>query len=185
MTQGHYPSAQAGPTCFGNGAVFDRTCFFALLEQAIAVAQAGSAPVLIVTDLPGLRDAAPSHALQLSDAVAGRMADALGGHGFLGAQPGGRFAALIASDGPVDTPAMAQMLLASLARPIVIDGQVLATGAVVGMAHWGRDGQTAEELFVAADHAIHETNSRALAALALPDPVEGVRFVPSPLRKSA
>ena len=61
---------------------------------------------------------------------------------------------------------MAQMLLASLARPIVIDGQVLATGAVVGMAHWGRDGQTAEELFVAADHAIHETNSRALAALA-------------------
>jgi predicted signal transduction protein with EAL and GGDEF domain len=182
MTQGHHLSGQTAPTCFGHGAVFDRTCFFALLERAISVAQPDSAPVLIVIDLPGLRDAAPAHASHLSDAVAGRIAEALNGHGFLGAQPAGRFAALIASDGPVDASATAQMLLASLARPIAVDGQILPTGAVLGIVHWGQGGHTAEEMFVTADRAIHESSARVPAALAFPEPVAGVRFVASPLR---
>ena len=183
MTQGKPSPTQTDPTCFGHGALFDRTCFYALLEQAITVAQPGSAPVLVVIDLPGLRDAAPSHAAHLADAVAGRIADALNGHGFLGAQPGGRFAALIASDGPMDPSVLAQGMLAGLARPITADGGALAAGAVLGMAHWDIDGRTAEDLFVAADQAIYLAVNGAPTKV--PDPVKGIRFVPSPLRKQA
>jgi len=158
----------------------DRATFFNLVGEAARVAEPGSAPVLIVIELTGLRDLAlvngPVSAL--AEAAAGRIAGVLGETGYVSIQRSGRIA-LVAEDNGGAIDALATALLASLVRPVVAEGVTLTPGAMLGIARWSRDGVTVEELFVAAHQAICSETAAPIPGVGGHRPV---RYVPSPLR---
>lgn len=186
MTTGDEPFARVTP---GGRDAMKSAAFFALIAGAISVAEPGSAPVLMKVDVPGLRAMESTHgrgiAAALADIALGRLGTVLGGNGFVCAQRDGQFAALIATDGSVGAAALGSAMLASLALPIAAQGIVLPVGATMGVAEWGKDGETAEELFVSADQAIYDAQN-PVAPLPVPGPVPlNIRYVASPLRQRA
>jgi GGDEF domain-containing protein len=160
----------------------DRKVFFDLLCAAIDVAEAGSAPVLLIIDVPGLLAIGQRHGsgaqAALARLVAQRLCGVAGAQGFIGQQSAARFTVLLANDGQRSAEVIGDALLACLALPIACNGLVLPVGAAMGCANWADHGKTAEELFVAADQALH----RAVGASPAIAPL---RFRPSPLARSA
>lgn len=180
------------------GSVLDRASFFALMETAISVAEPGSVPVLMLVEL-AWRDATMNaygaeQAARLLDSAPARIADALDGHGFVCALRETRLAVLAASDSSAPVSALAEVILASLASPVLADQPAPIPDPVMALAQWGVDGETPEELFVAADVELHAklrapTATDRLAHETLPparQPAEGtaplLRFRRSPLR---
>ena len=165
-------------------AIVARGEFFALLEAAGRVAEPGSVPLLLVIELAGLREYGRDVAVQriLAEAAAKLLAQALGDEGYVGALRQGRLAVLAASDGARSFEVLASTLLAALARPIAANGHTLTPGATLSAATWGEDGETPEELFVAADQRIHAARVEARS----PVPANyAVTFRLSPLRVGA
>lgn len=162
-------------------ASLDRATFFNLVGEAARVAEPGSAPVLIVIELTGLRDLAlvngPVSAL--AEAAAGRIAGVLGETGYVSIQRSGRIALVAEDNGGGAIDALATALLAGFVRPIVAEGVTLTPGALLGIARWGDDGVTVEELFVAAHQAICSETAAPIPGVGGHRPV---RYVPSPLR---
>ena len=142
--------------------LLDRKRFFALVEDSILVALPGSVPVLLLIDLPAMR-ALPTAACadELAGDIAQRISAALGNDAILSSQCTGRFAALIASDGPMSAAAAPAALLAALVDSPASTGATFAAEAGVGVAIWGEDGLSAEQLFVAADQSLHVLRSAA------------------------
>jgi len=153
MTQ--WPPAQLQPVAT------DRATFFALLNRAIEVARQDSAPVLLHLELHGLHRIAEDYGSPrqkiMAEVAAARLAEVLGDNGYVCALRQARIAVLAASDGNNSPNAIAAALLAALASPIMVDGVQLTPGAALSIACWGRDGETAEELFVAADVAMRRS----------------------------
>jgi hypothetical protein len=148
---------------------------------AVRVAEPGSAPALIVIELGGLREVALVNGpvAALAEAAAGRIAGVLGETGYVSVQRSGRIALVAEDDGGSAIDALTTALLAIFARPVVAEGVTLTPGAVLGMARWGRDGVTVEELFVAADQAIcFEASARMQCVTGRGQ----VNCAPSPLR---
>jgi len=186
------------------GSVLDRANFFGLIETAISVAEPGSVPVLMLielawraatTDVYGAEQTA-----RLLSAAPSRIAEALAGNGFVCALRETRLAVLAASDSSTPVSALADAILASLACPVLNDELARVPDPVLASAEWGTDGETPEELFVAADLALHALLRRqgppdAQAAMteaadrqAAPSPAQanpilsGLRFRRSPLQ---
>jgi GGDEF domain-containing protein len=141
------------------GSVLDRSSFFGLIETAISVAEPGSVPVLMLielawhnatTDVYGAEQTA-----RLLEAAPSRIASALEGNGFVCALREARLAVLAASDSRMPVAALAGTILSSLASPVLPDEPARAPDPVLASAEWGSDGETPEELFVAADLALH------------------------------
>ena len=158
--------------------------FFALLEAAGSVAEPGSVPLLLVIELAALRESGHDLDTQrvLAEAAAERLTQVLGHEGYICVLRQGRLAVLAASDGGRSSDVLASTLLAALARPIAAAGHTLTPGATLSMATWGEDGETPEELFVAADQRIHAAQAEAVAPIAQ---TCAVTFRPSPLRARA
>jgi GGDEF domain-containing protein len=181
------------------GSVLDRASFFALMETAISVAEPGSVPVLMLVEL-AWRDATSDtygaeQAARLLGSAPARIAGALDGNGFVCALRETRLAVLAATDSSAPVAALAEVILASLASPVLADEPARIPDPVMAVAQWGVDGETPEELFVAADVELHAK----LRAPATPDvPADdsaptasqsdegtnfaGLRFRRSPLR---
>ncbi len=141
------------------GSVLDRASFFALIETAISVAEPGSVPVLMLVEL-AWRDATTNvfgaeRTAGLLEAAPTRIADALGGSGFVCALRETRLAVLAASDSTTPVSALRDAILASLACPVLPGEPAPLPDPVMALAQWGIDGETPEELFVAADLALH------------------------------
>jgi predicted signal transduction protein with EAL and GGDEF domain len=182
------------------GSVLDRTSFFGLIETAIRVAEPGSVPVLMLVEL-AWRDATTDsygaeRTARLLQTAPARIAAALGGNGFVCALRETRLAVLAASDCSTPVSVLADLILASLACPVLADDVVRTQDPVLAVAQWGVDGETPEELFVSADVALHAklrspsspTQAAASTAsqperLADQGPVaSGIRFRRSPLQ---
>jgi GGDEF domain-containing protein len=139
--------------------VLDRSSFFGLIETAISVAEPGSVPVLMLIEL-AWRDATTDvygaeQTARLLEAAPSRIASALEGNGFVCALRETRLAVLAASDSRMPVAALAGTILSSLASPVLPDEPARAPDPVLASAEWGSDGETPEELFVAADLALH------------------------------
>jgi GGDEF domain-containing protein len=164
------------------GTPVERGAFFALLNQAVRFAEAGSAPVLVLMELTGLGEVAARHGPHRQDALAQaaalRIAAALGDAGYVCMLRNHRLAALVASDGKPSLDTIATRLLAHLAVPIAADGIHLTPGTRLGMAQWDVDGVTVDELLVAADVAMQSRAETPSATITKPAPF---RFVASPL----
>ena len=141
------------------GSVLDRASFFALMETAISVAEPGSVPVLMLVELAWREATTDAYgaeqAARLLDSAPARIAGALDGHGFICALRETRLAVLAASDSTAPVSALAEVILASLASPVLVDEPARIPDPVMAMAQWGVDGETPEELFVAADVELH------------------------------
>lgn len=176
-------------------ALVSRGEFCALLDAAVAVAEPGSEPVLLLIELAGLRDGNHDPATQtaLAEAASATLAEVLGDQGYVCALRQGRLGVITASDNAAPAEARSTALLAALARPIVVGGTTLTPGAALSTATWGDDGETVEELFVAADRRICEVTARASTTAAdrranknfKVQQSNNIRFVASPLCASA
>ncbi len=166
--------------------IVSRKDFVALLELAGRAAGPNSVPVLMMVELNGLRDGdfVPAVERQFVEAAALRLAATLGVDGYVSALHQGRLGVLTASDGAQSPAALGVALLAALARPLLVDGRALASGATLGAAVWGEDGDCTDALFVAADQQIHVARGEGPTAL-MQDTWRSVSFVDSPLRLHA
>ena len=117
-------------------AMVSRGEFCALLDAAVAVAEPGSAPVLLLIELAGLRegDHDPVTHTALAEAAAARLADVLGDQGYVCALRQGRLGVITASDDASPAEGLSTALLAALARPIVARGTTLTPGATLSTA---------------------------------------------------
>lgn len=177
-----------------SGPLLERSAFMVLLDCAVQAAEPLSAPLLFVIDIAGLKDIAaqqgPEAQARLAQLAAERVAGVLGDHGYVCALRGSRLAVLAASDCGPSADAIGNAVLASLAQPIMDEGLVLKPGAVLGMARWGIDGFSVDELFVAADLRLQKIDSieacEEADCLSLIGPhAPQVRFRESPLRAFA
>lgn len=181
------------------GSVLDRASFFGLIDTAIRVAEPGSVPVLILVDLAWRDTTIQAYGAQgtarLLQTAPARIAAALGDNGFVCALRETRLAVLAASDSGEPVDALAELILTSLACPALADETVRTPAPVLAIAQWGVDGETPEELFVAADLALHALlrapgeehapTERPVPAASLLDHGTargGLRFRPSPLQ---
>ena len=180
------------------GAVLDRSSFFAVIEAAIRVAEEGSAPVLMLVELAWRAASTDcfgeAATAQLVSNAPLRIAEALGGNGFICALGETRLAVLAASDSSTSAATLGAAMIASLACPAQPEASSTTPDPVLAMAIWGADGETPEELFVAADLALHakmrgQTEERAntwrsspvLGRSDVSQPVDGIRLRRSPL----
>ena len=145
-------------SAFGSSEAIDRPTFYALLAGAIKVAKVHSAPVLIMIDIEDLRKTGAVQGIQkqrvIAQNVAARFAASVGTEGFVCALGGSRLAVLTASDGLQSVEVLEKALLCTLLRLANDDGLALRGAATLSTAQWPTDGETADALFVLADHGI-------------------------------
>jgi predicted signal transduction protein with EAL and GGDEF domain len=180
------------------GTVLDRSSFFAVIEAAIRVAEQGSAPVLMLVELAWRAASTDcfgeAATARLVSTAPLRIADALGGNGFICALGETRLAVLAASDSSTPATTLGAAMIASLARPAQPEASFVTPDPVLAMAVWGVDGETPEELFVAADLALHAKlrgqtgdgasiwrSSPVLGRSDVSQSVDGIRLRRSPL----
>ena len=144
-------------SAFGSSEAIDRPTFYALLAGAIKVAKVHSAPVLIMIDIEDLREIGILQGIQkqrvIAQNVAARFAASVGTEGFVCALGGSRLAVLTASDGLQSVEVLEKALLCTLLR-LAKDGIAVSPAATISTAKWPVDGETADALFVLADHGI-------------------------------
>ncbi|WP_148611678.1 putative bifunctional diguanylate cyclase/phosphodiesterase [Nocardioides rubriscoriae] len=153
----------------------------ALLAHATAL---GRTAVLMVLDLDGfkeLNDVAGHHVGDHVLAEVGRRLHEISGDHDLVVRLGGdEFAVLCTpTKAPTDTgPARAQRVIDALAEPLEVDDLTVTVGVSVGLASYGVDGTTLDELLRAADQAMYaakEAGSRQWRASTQPGPHEESR----------
>lgn len=91
--------------------------------------------------------------------VAGRLNRCTTARDLLARLGGDEFALLAPMERPQDAAAMAQAILAALAKPFEIDGETVSIGASIGIAIAPRDGQSTESLLQYADVALYRVKS--------------------------
>ncbi len=96
---------------------------------------------------------------QLLRDVSTRLAVCAGGTGFVGRLGGDEFALLFEVNKPEDSVLVAQAILATLARPFVIEGETVNIGASIGIAIAPRNGTNPEILMQSADVALYRVKA--------------------------
>lgn len=183
---------------FRSSEPIDRTTFYSLLAGAIVVATVNSAPVLIMIDIEDLREIGAAQGIErqwaIAQNVAARFAASVGTEGFVCALGGSRLAVLTASDGLQSVEVLEKALLGTLLRHANDDGIALSPAVTLSTAQWPDDGETADALFVLADHGIFAARAQseqephwslrqeAHGVVAEKDFGDIVRFAVSPLR---
>ncbi len=138
-------------------ALANRRATMAALEQAMA----GDAPFAVaLMDLDGFKQVNDRLGHHAGDAllveVARRLVDAAGTDDHVGRLGGDEFCVLLRDAGSEsDCAARCTALLATLGRPVLLDGQPLQFGASLGYAVHGLHGDTAEALLHGADQALY------------------------------
>ena len=128
---------------------------------------------LLLVDLDGFKQINDTHGHALGDEclkeAAARLTQCCGGAELVARIGGDEFAVLVGTKLSAATvEALATTIVATIGRPLTRDGQTLALGASVGIAH--HRGGTAEDLFRQADIALYaakaagRNTSRAFAA---------------------
>ncbi|WP_323791658.1 putative bifunctional diguanylate cyclase/phosphodiesterase [Nocardioides sp.] len=123
-------------------------------------AEVGRPAVLLVLDLDGfkqLNDAAGHHVGDQVLAEVGARLRRTAEHGDLVVRLGGdEFAVLSAPlEAPESGAARARAFIRALTMPLEVDDLSLSVGVSVGLASYGQDGNTVEELLCAADQAMY------------------------------
>jgi diguanylate cyclase (GGDEF)-like protein len=154
--------------------LLNRSAFLARLEAALAHARAGGPPVaLLYFDLDRLKALNDTLGHPAGDAVlravGERLRAGLRGADAIGRLGGDEFAVL--AEGPLlaGAEALAARLQALLAEPVRIQGEMVQTGASVGLA-LARDAVRAEELLRRADLAMYTAKGEGGAAVAVYSP---------------
>ncbi|QCI66696.1 PAS-domain containing protein [Phreatobacter stygius] len=96
---------------------------------------------------------------RLLRAVSERLMLAVGPQGTIARLGGDEFAILMRTARPQDSEALARRLVALMAEPFVIDGQVINTGSSIGIAVAPQDGTAADHLMKCADLALYRAKS--------------------------
>jgi diguanylate cyclase (GGDEF)-like protein len=114
---------------------------------------------LLIVDLDGFKEVNDTfgHAAgdELLVQVAQRLRDAVRGHDVVARLGGDEFALVLGSASLAEAEAAAQRVLDALARPVLIDGQSIATGGSVGIAMHPLDGDEPAALLRRADLAMY------------------------------
>jgi diguanylate cyclase len=95
--------------------------------------------------------------------IANRLRGVCGADGVVARQGGDEFAILIPAGSALNTPALADHILAALVPPCAVGGHIIRVGASIGVARWPGDGATIHELFETADRALYATKGQARA----------------------
>ena len=140
----------------------------------------GDVVTLAFLDLDGLKDVndALGHGIgdELLKAIATRLKEKLPEQAVCGRFDGDEFAlAMLAPDMDAAEDAI-QSLLAELARPYWIDGQVAQVGVTTGLAHVPRDGRNREELMRRADLALRAGKRKQRGGITRFAPAMDVEF---------
>jgi len=148
---GPQPELQAQPQAQPRGR------FFELLGAGVEVAEPGSAPALILVEIaaPAPGDDASQDAAALVAGVTEGLCGVVGDSGIICHLGELRFGVMVATDGPESPDAVGTRILATIATLTGPQSPHRVGDAVLGVALWGPQGETAEELFVAADAEIH------------------------------
>jgi diguanylate cyclase (GGDEF)-like protein len=129
------------------------------LDEEIAAAGVDARFAIALLDLDGFKPVNDRHGHAVGDQllceVAGRLRHACGDGAIVARQGGDEFAILVRAGSPLLATALADHILASLAAPYRIDGQIIRVGASVGVAEWPAHGATAKKLFEVADRALY------------------------------
>lgn len=150
-------------------ALANRRATMAALEQAMA----GDAPFAVaLMDLDGFKQVNDRLGHHAGDAllveVARRLVDAAGTDDHVGRLGGDEFCVLLRDAGSEsDCAARCTALLATLGRPVLLDGQPLQFGASLGYAVHGLHGVTAEALLHGADQALYAAKRGTFDAIGM------------------
>ena len=129
-----------------------------LIDTMLARRNHGEVVTLAFLDLDGLKDINDAFGHGIGDdllrAIAARLKEKLPGAAACGRYDGDEFALVLLAPDMETAEKMVQALVAELARPYWIDGQVAQVGVTTGLAHVPSDGQTREELMRRADLAL-------------------------------
>lgn len=115
---------------------------------------------------------------QLLQAVAQRLSASLRPTDKIARLGGDEFAVLLPSvASPREPEVVAKRVVERLSRPYDIDGHNVVIGASVGIALMPRDGRSAEDLLIAADHALYaaKASGRSQHCYFAPEMIETVR----------
>ncbi|WP_447760870.1 diguanylate cyclase domain-containing protein [Sphingopyxis panaciterrae] len=137
----------------------NRREFDVRLDEEIAAAGANTPFAIALLDLDGFKPVNDRHGHAVGDLllceVAARLRGACGDHAVVARQGGDEFAILVPAGSPLMSTSIADHILAALAAPYRIEGQVIRVGASIGVATWPDDGTTAKKLFEVADRALY------------------------------
>lgn len=96
--------------------------------------------------------------------VAGRLRDAVGGGATVARLGGDEFAVMLPEASNRRGEAVARAIVAALARPFSLEGQLVTIGASVGYALGPADGASTDRLLKSADLALYEVKSNGRGA---------------------
>ena len=145
------------------------------LSDAIATARQTDGLVgVMMIDLDKFKDINDGYGHHIGDAalcsVAERMTAARGRNGILARVSGDEFCLVLpAIEGRNYAIGVAEALLESAARPILVEGHKLHIGASIGIAVFPQDGATGDELMVNADAALCQVKADGRGAFRLFD----------------
>ena len=154
----------------------NRRVFSENLEAAIARASRGNSEfAVLLLDLDRFKPINDLHGHAVGDAVLIEVASRLSGlvrKTDTAARLGGdEFAVILDNAGQknlaADAVAVAERLIATLSRPIEVDGQSLSVGASIGIATCPTDGADPETLLQAADMAMYRAKQEGRSGLSV------------------
>lgn len=157
------------------------------LAVAAAPPQADRGVSLMLIDLDGFKPVNDRHGHAAGDEVlcevARRLQDVAAEEAIVCRHGGDEFAVLLYPDAKRGAQAFSNALLASLARPMAIDGVTVQIGASLGMAHAPHDGETLDALLRAADRALYQAKLQR-DDVATPRRIDDRRQPPVPDRRA-
>jgi diguanylate cyclase (GGDEF)-like protein/PAS domain S-box-containing protein len=141
----------------------NRIHFYERIELALAALEPQQSIAVFSVDLDDFRLVNDTMGHPAGDAllreVATRLAACAGGTGFVGRLGGDEFALLFELDKPEESVLAAQAILATLARPFSIEGELVSIGASIGIAVAPRNGSNPEILMQCADVALYRVKA--------------------------
>jgi diguanylate cyclase (GGDEF)-like protein len=148
------------------------------LDEEIAAAGVDARFAIALLDLDGFKPVNDRHGHAVGDQllceVAGRLRHACGDGAIVARQGGDEFAILVRAGSPLLSTSLADHILAALAAPYRIDGQIIRVGASVGVAEWPAHGATAKKLFEVADRALYAAKAVDRGETSLVESIERV-----------
>jgi diguanylate cyclase (GGDEF)-like protein len=156
----------------------NRRLFNERLDAALADARAaGSGLAVLLMDLNGFKDVNDTlgHAAgdRLLQTVADRLLAVAGNLEGVARLGGDEFAVLVAATTPAEACAVASRMLATVEKPVPIDGVVLAVSAAVGVACFPDHASEASVLLQRADMALYAAKERREQSIQLFSSIQG------------
>ncbi|MFB9234349.1 putative bifunctional diguanylate cyclase/phosphodiesterase [Plantactinospora siamensis] len=163
----------------------NRTLFFERLDALVATAGPDALVGVCFLDLDGFKSVNDTLGHGIGDrllvVVAQRLGSFVAGQGHLVARMGGDEFVILVEEcgGRDDAVAVAEMALAAIGEPILVDGQRITVSASVGVVHGPLAVTTSSELMQAADTTLYWAKAEGRGRWAVYDPQRGARDLAS------